>query len=193
MVKGTISNLSAKENKYGLQLKETGDTWFNGFGSIPGQKDDKIDFWCKDVEINKKLYHNIKQVNQVNNTHLELTPADEINCKKNEYQSQQPEVFACQGGEGTNKSFNSTLVNSLDSPTRDEVRGSSSQNSLADTYNQNFKKEFALLMKIAVDICIARGLLSDEEIKANYIKFLKLSNLYMDWEYLNKLKGGKNE
>lgn len=180
LVNGTISNLSPRENKYGLQLKETADTWFNGFGSIPGQIRDKIEFWCKDAEVNGRLYHNIKRVNQVNNTHLEPTPADEINYKESEYQSQQPEVNACQGGEETNKSFNSTLANSLDSPTRDE-------------HNQNFKKEFVLLMKASVDICIARGLLSEEEVKANYIRFLKLSNLYENWEKINLIEVKNDE
>jgi len=74
-MKGTINAVSQKEGKYGIRI---GNTWYNGFGMAPGQKNDEIEFEYKD----NNGFHNILKVISVNGQKYVKPIKQEINQTK---------------------------------------------------------------------------------------------------------------
>lgn len=156
---GIITRVSVKGEKYGLQIESEDGKWFNGFGKVPGETGDGIIFWYNMVNSAGKDYFNVKRIDKIKDTHSEPTKADEEN-----FEESRQVALETKTGEG------------------DDARTHPSE---VPSAGISFKKEFAMLLKSSVDLCISRGILSDEEVRANYIRFLKLSNLHRDWEQSN--------
>ena len=153
-IQGTITTTSPKidqlsqKKKYGIRINAdlypkdvNGFTWFNGFGSLPGETGDEIGIYFE----RSSDWFNIKEVTFVNKTYQIPSEKDREAFKSADHYISQ-----------TNKE---------NTPETIEI----SKNDWSDTIREQNR---AILMKCSVDLCIARGLLSDKEIKAQYSRLM---------------------
>jgi hypothetical protein len=156
---GFIRNLiitprDGKDSMYKFQLRYLDkddniiepDTWYSGFKNAPGLDGDYVVFTYK---ING-IYNNVQDILDIKFTHESVDINDKNEVKQIELELKTPKLVTIMDGSITN------ITNVSNEPIV-----------LSDPYK-------ALLLNATIQLCIKRGTLTDEEIKAQYDRFLKI-------------------
>ncbi len=149
----TITPREGKDQLYKFQLRYLDkddnivepNTWYSGFKMAPGKDGDYLLFTYK---ING-IYNNIKDILDIKMTHEEITVDDEVELKQAKLNIEEPRLETNLSGD------NVSITNNL------------APEGLTEPYR-------ALLLNATIQLCTRRGTMSDEDIKAQYNRFLKI-------------------
>ena len=149
----TITPREGKDQLYRFQLRYLDkddniiepNKWYSGFKSAPGMDGDYILFSYK---ING-IYNNVQDILDIKLTHEEITFKDNVELEQAKLDMGEPKLSTDLDGD------NATITNNL------------APEGLTEPYR-------ALLLNATIQLCTRRGTMTDEDIKAQYNRFLSI-------------------
>lgn len=149
----TVTPREGKDQLYKFQLRYLDkddnivepDKWYSGFKTPPGMEGDYLLFTYK----MNGIYNNVQDILDIRLTHEEITISDKVELKQTKLDIEEPRVSTDLEGD------NATITNNL------------APEGLTEPYR-------ALLLNATIQLCTRRGTMTDEDIKAQYNRFLKI-------------------